>query len=81
MTTDPKDRAGESSIASNLAYGACLLAFLFWPMLIPGTGFELAVLESSGIALVGYLGLCLWGIYASLPFTGRRRGRNRRAHR
>ncbi len=62
-----------SSALSSLAFGAGTLAFLLWPMLIPGVGLETAVMDSCAVALVGYIGLCLWGVYRCLRRPPRHR--------
>lgn len=42
-----------SFLFERLAYGVGTLAFLLAPLLIPGTSFTEAVVESVGVALVG----------------------------
>ena len=51
-----------SFLFERLAYGVGTLGFLLAPLLIPGTSFTEAVVESVGVALVGTP--VLLGIYA-----------------
>ena len=68
------ERAGRvSDVLSSLGFGLGTLAFVLWPVLIPGVNLEMAVVDSCAIALVGYIGLCLWGVYRCLHKPARHR--------
>lgn len=56
-------------------YGAGTLAFLFWPLLIPGITVVKSILIAGGIAYTGFIGGMFFGIYRCLrgAFRGQRR--------
>lgn len=77
QSMEPKEPAPiRYGLLTNIAFGLGMLAFLLAPMLIPGTSFGLAVLESTGAMLFAFVCLCGYGALAGAA-PGLRRQRRR----